>query len=137
MNWKIVLTVPARIHLNNIKDTRIREQISKRIDALAENPEKQGKSLGDEFFGLRSVRAVKERYRIIYKIEEDKIIVLIMLIGSRKDGDKKDVYTVAKKLHRPGLLEVIDLPKNEADEDDKLTKSSEPDNDDRSEALEE
>lgn len=98
------------MHLKAIKDTRIREQISKRIDALAEHPEKQGKALGDEFFGLRSVRAVKERYRIIYKIEEDKIIVLVMLVGIRKDGDKKDVYALAKKLHRLGLLDIIDLP---------------------------
>lgn len=91
----------------SIKDSRIRAQIRKRIDALADNPEKQGKSLGEELFDYRSIRVVKERYRILYKIEEDEIVVLVVMIGIRKEGDKKDVYALAKKLERLGLLDLI------------------------------
>jgi hypothetical protein len=39
--------------LANIKDRRIRGKIIERIDALAENPEKQGKPLLGELAGLR------------------------------------------------------------------------------------
>jgi|SRR5258708_10005408 mRNA interferase RelE/StbE len=107
MKWKILFTVPAQSHLQSIKDSRIRAQISKRIDALADDPEKQGKPLGDELFDLRSVRAVKERYRIIYRVKKEKIIVLIVAIGIRKEGDKKDVYALAQKLARLGLLDLV------------------------------
>jgi mRNA interferase RelE/StbE len=117
MHWKIILTEPARIHLESIKDTRIKEQISRRIDALAENPDKQGKPLGEELFDFRSVRVVKERYRVIYKIKKEEIIVLVVMIGIRKEGDKKDVYALAKKLARLGLLDLISFPEPESESD--------------------
>ncbi len=85
-----------------IRGTRIKAQISKRIDALADNPEEQGKSLGDELFDLRSVKTVKERYRIIYRIEKDKILVLVAIVGIRKEVDKKDVYELIKRFAGPG-----------------------------------
>lgn len=107
MKWKILFTEQAQDHLQNIKDSRIRAQISKRIDALADDPEKQGKLLGDGLFELRSVRAVKERYRIIYRIKKEEIIVLIVAIGIRKEGDKKDIYALTKKLARLGLLDLV------------------------------
>lgn len=91
----------------SIKDSRIRLQILKRIDALENYPEQQGKSLGEELSGYRSVRAVKERYRILYKTEKEKIVVLVVTMGIRKEGDKKDVYAVAQKLSRLGLLDLI------------------------------
>jgi mRNA interferase RelE/StbE len=107
MLWKILFTVPAQSHLQSIKASRIRAQIRRRIDALAGDPEKQGKPLGDELFDLRSVRAVKERYRIIYRVKKEKIIVLIVAIGIRKEGDKKEVYALAQKLARLGLLDLV------------------------------
>ncbi len=93
--------------MSNIKDTRIKTQISKRIDALADNPEEQGKSLNDDLIDLRSVKTVKERYRIIFKVEKDKIVVLIVMVGIRKEGDKKDVYALTQKLARLGLLDLV------------------------------
>ena len=121
------MTPRAEKTLLGIKDTRIREQIRKRIRVLANYPDQQGKALGDDLFDFRSVRAVKERYRIIYKIEKEKIIVLIVLVGIRKEGDKKDVYAVAKKLARLGLLDLVMPTASSADlkvEDQPQTTSS-------------
>ena len=121
------MTPRAEKTLLGIKDTRIREQIRKRIRVLANYPDQQGKALGDDLFDFRSVRAVKERYRIIYKIEKEKIIVLIVLVGIRKEGDKKDVYAVAKKLARLGLLDLVMPAASSADlkvEDQPQTTSS-------------
>jgi hypothetical protein len=38
---------------------------------------------------------------------EQKIIVLIVAIGIRKEGDKKEVYALAQKLARLGLLDLV------------------------------
>ena|SRR5437762_14249847 len=106
MRWKIKLTLPALKQLAAIRDTRIRESISRRINALENNPEGQGKPLAAELAGYRSIRAVGQRYRILYKLEEERIIVLVVALGIRKAGDKKDVYELAKKLARLGLLDI-------------------------------
>ncbi len=73
---------------------------------LEYEPEKQGKPLSDELAGYRSIRAVGQRYRILYKLEEEQVIVAVVALGIRKAGDKKDVYELAKKLARLGLLDI-------------------------------
>jgi mRNA interferase RelE/StbE len=106
MRWHIKLTLPALKQLVAIKDTRVRESIGRRINALENDPERQGKSLSDELAGYRSIRAVGQRYRILYKLEEEQVIVMVVALGIRKQGDKKDVYELAKKLARLGLLDL-------------------------------
>ncbi|MEK7351459.1 MAG: type II toxin-antitoxin system RelE/ParE family toxin [Nitrospirota bacterium] len=104
MRWQVGLTPHARVMLEAIQDRRIREKIRDRIDGLAEEPEKQGKPLTGELTGSRSLRAVGQRYRIIYRIEEGKVLVLVMAVGIRKEGSGKDIYVLARKLLRLRLL---------------------------------
>ena len=106
MRWHIKLTLPALKQLTAIKDTRVRESIGRRINALENDPERQGKPLSDELSGYYSIRAVGQRYRILYKLEEEQVIVAVVALGIRKAGDKKDVYELAKKLARLGLLDL-------------------------------
>ena len=106
MRWHIKLTLPALQQLAAIKDTRVRQSISRRINALENDPERQGKPLGDELTGYYSIRAVGQRYRILYKLEAEQVIVVVVALGIRKQGDKKDVYALAKKLARLGLLDL-------------------------------
>ena len=106
MRWHIKLTIPALKQFAAIKDTRIREQISRRINALEYNPEQLGKPLSDELAGYYSIRAVGQRYRILYKLQAEQVIVAVVTLGIRKEGDKKDVYALAKKLARLGLLDL-------------------------------
>lgn len=108
MKWSIRLTLPAKKQLISIGDTRIRESISKRINGLEYEPEKQGKPLTDDLAGYRSIRAVGQRYRIIYKIEAEVVTVVVVALGIRKEKDKHDVYKLAKRLARLGLLDEID-----------------------------
>ncbi len=88
-----------------IRDQRVREQIRDRIDALTEDAEKQGKPLVGELAGYRSVRAVGQRYRIIYRVEDEQILVLVVALGLRREGYKADVYALARKVLRLRLLE--------------------------------
>ena len=103
--WYVDLTTLAREQLELIDDRRIREALVARIERLGEEPEKQGKALNNELKGFRSVRAMRQRYRIIYKLQEEQIIVLVVTVGIRKDGDKRDAYAMAKRLADLGLLE--------------------------------
>ena len=98
------MTPHARVMLEAIQDRRVRDKIRDRIDGLAEEPEKQGKPLTGELTGYRSLRAVGQRYRIIYRIEEGKVLVLVMDLGIRKEGSGKDIYMLAQKLLRLRLL---------------------------------
>ena len=90
--------------LEAIQDRRVRDKARDPIDGLAEEPEKQGKPLTGELAGYRSLRAVGQRYRIIYRIKEGKVLVLVMSLGIRKEGSGKDIYVLAQKLLRLRLL---------------------------------
>ena len=104
MEWQVIIMPPAERHLLAILDQRIRKRLLERIAALAEEPEKQGKALLGELTGIRSIRAVGQRYRIIYQIRGNDIVVVIVAVGIRRDGAKDDIYNLAKKLFRLGLL---------------------------------
>ena len=87
-----------------ISDRRIREKLLERMTALAADPELQGKPLGDDLAGYRSIRAVGQRYRIIYRVERSTVVVMVVAAGIRKEGSREDIYRVAAKLIRLGLL---------------------------------
>ena len=69
-----------------------------RIDGLTQEPDQQGKPLTGELTGYRSLRAVGQRYRIIYQVERQRVLVLILMVGLRTQGDRADVYRLAQKL---------------------------------------
>ncbi|UBF23669.1 type II toxin-antitoxin system RelE/ParE family toxin [Kovacikia minuta CCNUW1] len=98
IKYEIQLTSVALEMLNAVKDRREQEKLAERIEQLRIEPEKQGKALVDNLSRFRSVRAVGQRYRIVYKVEQEKVLVLVVGIGRRKDGDKKDIYTLLEKL---------------------------------------
>jgi len=105
LNWQIVITPTALKMIKGISDARIRRKIADVIDRLFEDPDKQGKALVGELRGFRSIRAIGQRYRVIYKIIENQIVVVVVAVGIRKDGDKKDIYKLAKKLIKMRLVE--------------------------------
>ena len=100
MTYRIVVTPTALRLLGTISDRRIREQISQRIDGLAHDPEKQGKPLGGELATFRSLRAVGQRYRILYRVDRAQVLVMIFAVGLRKEGDRNDIYQLTKRLLR-------------------------------------
>ncbi|MBI5627859.1 MAG: type II toxin-antitoxin system RelE/ParE family toxin [Candidatus Rokubacteria bacterium] len=87
-----------------VPDQRIRRLINHRVDQLAKSPEQQDKPLVGELASLRSVRAVGQRYRIVLRVQRREVVVAIVAVGKRTAGDKGDIYELAKKLLRLGLL---------------------------------
>lgn len=105
MRYELEIMPTALVMLIQITDQRVRRQIANRIDQLVEDEDKQGKALYGELSGYRTLRAVGQRYRIIYRIDNGRVVVLVVAVGIRKEADKKDIYELAQRLIRLGLLE--------------------------------
>lgn len=79
--------------------------MAKRIDELANDPQQQGNLLVGKLSGFRGVRTAGRRYRMVYRVDASIVTVIVVLAGLRKEGDRPDVYTLAKKLLRLGLID--------------------------------
>jgi mRNA interferase RelE/StbE len=104
VTWHIRVSSTAKAQLAAISDARVRRAIAKRIDELKQAPDQRGKPLTGPLADYYSVRAVGQRYRIIYQLDRDTIIVYIVALGIRKEDDKNDIYTLAQRLFTQGLL---------------------------------
>jgi len=92
--------------LAGVSDRRIRKKIFERAGGLVTEPGKKGKPLVGQLAGFRSLRVAGQRFRIIYRIEDDRIVVYIVAVCIRAEGSRKDIYSLAKKLVRLGIVEV-------------------------------
>lgn len=115
MTYRVEFSEDADGDLEDISDNRVRTTIIKRAFELRDEPEKQGKPLTGDLKGLHSVRAVGQRYRIVYRIrvlevkptptkgQEKNVaptvdrVVTVVVVGIRKDGSKHDAYEIARK----------------------------------------
>jgi len=104
MAYRIEITPTALEALKDISDRRTRSAIVRRIDALAQEPEKMGKPLRGWLAGFMITRAAGQRYRVVYKVEVGRKWVLVYLVGIRKEGSHRDVYALAEHLARRGLI---------------------------------
>ena len=101
--YSIKLTEIASEALRSI-DAKTRSQILSKIDQLKEDPLLLGKALVGPLKEFRSVRAAGQRYRIIFKVLQEHIVVIVVAVGIRKSGDKKDIYELMKKYIKVGIL---------------------------------
>lgn len=101
--YRIKLTEVAVQMLRGIEATA-RNQIITKIDQLKDEPKLLGKALVGPLKDFRSVGAAGQRYRIVYQIQEEMIIVVVVAIGIRKSGDKKDIYELMKKMVKTGII---------------------------------
>lgn len=86
-------------------DNKSQQQVLQKIEVLKQYPLKVSKPLKGNLQDYRSIRAVGQRYRIIYQVKENEIEVIIVAVGIRRDGDKKrDIYELMKKYLKIGLL---------------------------------
>jgi mRNA interferase RelE/StbE len=103
MKYKVEITETCLSLIAKIPDKKIKISILDKIEALEKAPQKQGKALVKNLTGLRSIHAAG-RYRIIYKLDNNSNIVWVLAAEIRKQGDRKDIYEIAKKLIKSGLL---------------------------------
>ncbi len=85
MGYKVFLEKPARKELLTIPKND-QGRIIQAIKALAENPRPPHVK---KLSGREAWRIRVGKYRIIYEINDNKLIVLIILIGHRKEVYRK------------------------------------------------
>lgn len=98
IEYRIELTPLALEMLAEVNDQRHRQGLTNRIEKLKSEPEKQGKPLGDILKGYRSVRALGQRYRIIYKVDRNLVVVLVVGVGLCSQGNRSDIYATIERL---------------------------------------
>ncbi|MEM0330784.1 MAG: type II toxin-antitoxin system RelE/ParE family toxin [Archaeoglobaceae archaeon] len=83
MSYKIKATPEFEKALKDLtkKNSELALRIAKAIKKLSENPN-AGKPLSYEYSGLRSLRI--EKYRVIYRIVEEKKEIHLIVLGHRK-----------------------------------------------------
>ena len=84
--------------LKTLKAKRLRREIARVIDGLARAPEEQGKALLEPLEGVRSVRAVRDRFRVLYRVDRRARLVSVLLVAERAAGQDEDIYALAQKL---------------------------------------
>ncbi len=84
--------------LKTLKGKKLRREIAKVIDGLARAPEEQGKALLGPLEGVRSVRAARDRFRILYRVDTRARVVSVLLVGERAAGQDADIYALAQRL---------------------------------------
>ena len=83
--YSIAYTAEARKRIRKC-DNKVQLKIKQAVEKLAENP-RLGKPLRRELKGRWSYRI--SDYRLIYRIYEDEILILILTIGHRREVYKK------------------------------------------------
>jgi mRNA interferase RelE/StbE len=83
--YNVKYTKEAKRNIEKL-DQSIKQVIKKAIVSLSSNPYR-GKALAYELSGLYSFRT--SDYRIIYRIREEEILIIIIAIGHRKEIYKK------------------------------------------------
>lgn len=83
--YTVTYTKEAKKRIEKL-DASIKIIIKKAIESLASNPYK-GKALAYELSGLYSFRT--SDYRIIYRIREKELLIIVITVGYRKEIYKK------------------------------------------------
>lgn len=81
--YEIAITAAASKELDDIPRRKERQAVVERILALAADPRPLGclKLAGVD--GLYRIR--QGRYRVVYGIEDDRLLVIVIRVGDRKD----------------------------------------------------
>jgi len=102
--YRVNLTEIASDYIKKL-DRKSRQQVIDRIEILKTDPLKVGKPLKGNLQDYRSIRSFGQRYRIIYQVKEDIVEVIVVAVGIRREGDRKnDIYELMKKYVKIGLF---------------------------------
>ena len=102
--YEVRWTETAVEMLEGIGDRRIQQQLYDASKRLTSEPDKQGKPLREGLMGFRGLRAIGQRHRVVYSVETDSLTVFVVAAGLRREGARDDIYALAERLVRLGLV---------------------------------
>ena len=80
--YRILIKASAAKEIEDIRTQKDRKRVVRRIQGLADDPRPRGV---EKLSGQNRYRVRQGNFRIIYSIEDDKLIVHIVKVGDRKD----------------------------------------------------
>ena len=80
--YRILIKPSAVKEIENIPLKKDRRRVAERISKLAENPRPPG---CEKLSGQDKYRVRQGRYRIVYSIEDQDLVVYVVKVGHRKD----------------------------------------------------
>ena len=81
-SYRIELKRSAAREIEGIASKKQRQQVIARIEALADDPRPMG---CQKLSGQEAYRVRQGDYRIIYTIEDDRLVVSVVKVGHRRD----------------------------------------------------
>jgi len=80
--WRVELSQDARKFLQKLRDERLKGRIGLALDSLAANPRP---STCKALSGMENTYRIRvSDYRVLYKIEDQRLLVLVLQIGHRR-----------------------------------------------------
>jgi mRNA interferase RelE/StbE len=89
--YKIRLTPLALRRLTDISDVHDRTLVGDRLHRLKKEPDTQGQPLIGKLFGYRSARTANHRHRIVYRLEH-QIVVVLMVEREQHNGHARTEF---------------------------------------------
>lgn len=81
-SYKVELKRSAAKEIEAIANKQDRQRIVERIASLADDPRPAG---SQKLSSRNSYRIRQGRYRIVYTIEDDRLVVVVVKVGHRRD----------------------------------------------------
>ncbi|WP_042051882.1 type II toxin-antitoxin system RelE family toxin [Aeromonas dhakensis] len=75
-------------------DHAVRSQAAKKLAKVLEHPHNPANALHGDLAGCYKVKLLKAGVRIVYTVEDDRLVVLVLAVGKR---DKSAAYRAAEQ----------------------------------------
>ena len=80
--YRVLIKPSAKKELLAVSNKKNRQRIVRRIEVLAENPRPPG---CEKLSGYDRYRLRQGRYRIVYEVRDNDVLVVVVKIGRRRD----------------------------------------------------
>lgn len=81
-----LLFVPSALKEWQDLDGSVKEILQKLLRKRLDNPHVSGGALHGELKGYYKIKLKKQGVRLVYGVEDDKLIVMVMAVDKREDG---------------------------------------------------
>ena len=76
----------------------IKAQFKEKLKKVLQNPHVEANRLHGSLSGCYKIKLRQSGYRLVYKVEDQDLIVLVLAVGKR---ERKDAYIKAAKIFNP------------------------------------
>ena len=75
-------------------DGSVRKKFEKKLEKLIWNPHSPGNELDRDLSGFYKIKLLKDGYRLVYQVIDERIVIYVIAVGRRADNE---IYELASK----------------------------------------